>query len=121
MLYDLDVESSHGGVYRYRPHVETIIKLHNFASDPSSLYSVSYDGTIRGLDLHKQVFNQHFEMPEPLHEVIITDASFSPTNSSLFVGRSDGYVALIDFRQFANSYVQKVSYSFTMLCLRLSL
>jgi WD repeat-containing protein 76 len=104
----IDVDSTHGGVYRYRPHVETVIKLHSMEADPSSLISVSYDGTIRGLDLHQLAFSQHFEMPEPLHDVIITDASFySTAASSMLVGRSDGYVALIDFRQSASAYVRK--------------
>jgi WD40 repeat protein len=91
-------ESGNGGVFKFKPHVSNISKLHSWSTEPSKLYSVSYDGTIRFLDLNKEAFVLGFEAPEGLFDLSFNDASFSNDGHSIFVGRTDGKVGLVDLR-----------------------
>ena len=96
-------------MYKYRPHTETVIKLYSHPASSGILHSVSYDGTIRTLDMSHSAFISSFEAPESLSEMIFTDAAVSHGSySSAIVSRSDGFVALVDFRQSNNSYSWKV-------------
>eukprot|EP01035_Chromulina_nebulosa_P017693 gene17693-23283_t len=48
-LWDVDkTDVYNGGVYKYRPHVESIIRLHASNNEPSKIYSASYDDIIVG-------------------------------------------------------------------------
>ncbi len=108
------------GIYKYRPHVSSICHIYSHAHTPSFIHTVSYDGTVRGLDLNAQAFISRFEAPESQDDMWFTDAcefqepSTNPFSSSssgsgsaatsssenmLFVSRSDGFVSLIDFRK----------------------
>lgn len=106
-IWDVDSEltSGLGGVYRYNPHVSNIAGIHSWAQAPSKIYSVSYDGTIRYIDLEKESFSLAFTIPEDLNHVFLTDASFSTSDvNQVLVGRSDGQASLIDFRMKASQY-----------------
>eukprot|EP00605_Chrysophyceae_sp_TOSAG23-4_P001856 GSChrysophyteH1.ASY1.ANO1.2048.1 assembled CDS len=96
------------GVYKYRPHVGNLARIYCPTNSPSDIHTVSYDGTVRMLDLNKEVFIQRFRASEGLDEMYFTDAcEWIDTKSSgssneknlLFAVRSDGYLSLIDFRK----------------------
>ena len=108
-IWDVDSPvTGHGGVYRYRPHTETVIKLHSYSHEPSKLFSVSYDGTIRSIDLNHTAFTYVFEAPESVNDISYTDASFDNNNlNRVIIGTSHGTVNQIDFRQ-NNKYVSKI-------------
>ena len=103
-----DVKSSstgNGGVFKFKPHVGGITKLHAYANASSKVYSVSADGTIRFLDLGKEAFVLGFTAPEGLYDISFNDASFASDGNTVFVGKTDGKVGLVDFRsKSANSY-----------------
>lgn len=103
-----DVNSTttgNGGVFKFTPHVGGIIKLHAYDNDPSKLYSVSSDGTIRFLDLGKEAFVLGFTAPEGLNDVSFNDASFCSSGNTIYIGKTDGTVGLVDFRsKGANTY-----------------
>jgi WD40 repeat protein len=94
------------GIYKYQPHVGNICRLHSWYQNPSKLYSASYDGTIRFLDLEKEVLSLAFTAPEGLYEMAIVDAAFNDDGSTVYAGRNDGKVSLMDFRskQSVNGY-----------------
>jgi WD domain, G-beta repeat len=103
-----DVNSTatgNGGVFKFKPHVGGISKLHAYDNEPSKLYSVSSDGTIRFLDLGKEAFVLGFTAPEGLYDISFNDASFASDGNTVFLGKTDGTVGLVDFRsKGANSY-----------------
>ena len=103
-----DVRSTttgNGGVFKFKPHVAGITKLHAYTNEPSKLYSVSADGTIRFLDLNKEAFVLGFTAPEGLFDISFNDAHFASDGNTVFVGKTDGKIGLVDFRsKSANSY-----------------
>ena len=103
-----DVNSTtggNGGVFKFKPHVGGITKLHAYANEPSKLYSVSADGTIRFLDLGKEAFVLGFTAPEGLYDISFNDAHFASDGNTVFVGKTDGKIGLVDFRsKTANTY-----------------
>mgnify|MGYP002834586599 CR=1 FL=1 len=105
-LWDVDNnEVGVGGVVKYRYHVGNIARIFSFPSSPSEMHSVSYDGTIRSLDLNKDVFSCSFTAPEDIEDMYFQDACELHTGGSkVLVGRSDGYANLIDFRRSNKSY-----------------
>lgn len=105
-LWDVD-NTSVGveGVVKYKYHVGNIARIFSFAAAPSAMHSVSYDGTIRSLDLEKDVFSCSFTAPEGIEDMYYQDAcEMASGNSRVLVARSDGYVNLVDFRRSSKSY-----------------
>jgi WD40 repeat protein len=106
-IWDVDFTgtqgSSQGGIYKYRPHVEGITRLHSWPSDHTKLYSVSSDGTIRYLDVVKEVFALGFTAPENINDVSFLDACFNEDGNTVLLGRADGKVSLVDFRSRTSS------------------
>ena len=105
-VWDVDAGkgSDTGGVYRYCPHVEGVMKV---AVDPlssSRIYSASYDGTIKFTDVSKEAICVAFVAPEQISELSFTDAHFAWESSSIYIGRSDGQISLKDLRSKARSY-----------------
>ena len=99
-----------GGVWKYRPHVSAVCRIYSTSQTPSEITSVSYDGTVRSLDIDQQAFISRFSAPSDLGDLWFTDAweygggvrdisDSGSGNNKLFVSRSDGYACLIDFRQ----------------------
>jgi WD40 repeat protein len=62
------------GVYKYRPHVGNLARIYSTPSAVSNIHTVSYDGTVRMLDLHHSVFIEKFCAKEGLEEMWYTDA-----------------------------------------------
>jgi WD40 repeat protein len=96
---------NNNSVYKYRPHISNIINFHFTPEDLTKLYSVSYDGTIRRLDLEREAFSLAFEAPETLREMYFSDGSFSYSQpENVIVSKSSGFVSLIDFRASSTKY-----------------
>jgi WD40 repeat protein len=101
------------GVYKYSPHTANISTIHCHAADSNRIHTVSYDGTIRCLDISPgrsdptafDLVFRHVESDEDIRHFHYTDASFHPQNKSVcLVSRSDGRVSLVDFRASASEY-----------------
>lgn len=110
-LWDVDSKSTGvGGVFKYKPHVEGVNKIFCWENEPSKMYSCSYDGTIRVLDLNTNSFSLAFEAPEDYgDDIAFADVAFRESvNNVILIGRSDGTVALADLR--ANMNVNKNKY-----------
>jgi len=108
-VWDMDKSgaSSVDGIYKYRPHISNIAKICS-SLDPSAVYSTSYDGTIRYLDLNHNAFTTAFAAPEDLDAMYFTDASFCYDHSEcVYVSTSDGCIALIDLRASSSTYQSK--------------
>lgn len=117
-LWDVDAPSSANGrgdpdgIYKYHPHVSSVCNIHcnsNSVAD-SRVYTCSYDGTIRCLDVdgsRTSSFRLMFETPDDLADVIFSDVAFSPFHDhSVFIGRSDGKVGYKDLRTPVNGGYQ---------------
>jgi WD40 repeat protein len=67
-----------GGVFKYRPHVGNVARIFSYPTRPSGIHTVSYDGSVRVLDIEsdplKPAFAQRFCAPEGLEEMWFTDA-----------------------------------------------
>jgi hypothetical protein len=115
---DADTSSKAGpaateGVYTYSPHISNISNIHCHPEDSSIIRTVSYDGTIRCLDLSQgssepaafALAFRHPEKDDDIRHFYYTDAAFHSQNKSVcLVSRSDGCVSLIDFRASATEY-----------------
>jgi len=114
-LWNVDnFSDGNDGVLQYHLHNSNITRFHCFEEDYSKVYSASYDGTIRFLDVQAQAFLLAFEAPEAEIDnnqgVFTSDCFFMDshgsfgTSSSCLVGKSDGSVGLVDLRASTNSY-----------------
>lgn len=108
-IWDADFagsDSDNDGVYTYRPHISNIAKLDFSAVHDHRLYSTSYDGTVRFVDLASDGLVRAFESPETLRDMYFTDSCFLPNQpDNLLIAKSDGYVALADLRAGKDRYV----------------
>eukprot|EP01031_Cornospumella_fuschlensis_P029582 gene29582-35711_t len=97
-------EKDDGGVvYRYQVHSSNLMRLWCGQDSPSKLFSSSYDGTVRALDLEQEAFVNVFTSPEDRYNLYCTD--LSPLSShEVIVSKSDGSISLIDFRASSSSY-----------------
>lgn len=86
------------GVYKFYPHVSNVTSLHTWNSSLEKVFSTSYDGTVRCLDLHSESFLQTFSLESDIYEPMISDAAYLRDESSILLGMSDGNVSLIDSR-----------------------
>eukprot|EP01038_Epipyxis_sp_PR26KG_P004761 gene4761-6676_t len=87
------------GIYKYKPHVSNIAKIFASQTNPSKIFTVSYDGTIRSIDTQSKSFICEFEAPENLSDVYFTDCSFvNNLIDSAFISKSNGNISLVDFR-----------------------
>ena len=103
-------ESELDGVYKYHPHVSRIARIHAQPLQSTAIYSTSYDGTVRLFDVVKEQFVQVFGAPEGLSGVkfTFTDADFLYDEAEcMYIGSSDGYAALADFRASNSAYMWK--------------
>eukprot|EP01041_Mallomonas_annulata_P000431 gene431-771_t len=104
-LWDVDsLVADNDGVSMYRPHVSNIAAIHCWPQDFQKIWSVSYDGTIRFMDVHQQAFVLGFEAPEPITDIYFSDACFASDGHSILLGLSDGRIASVDTRQHAKTY-----------------
>ena len=58
-LWNVDAPASdeQAGVFKFRPHIAKVASMQYHPHDPAQLLTASHDGTIRNLDLTKQVFD----------------------------------------------------------------
>ena len=97
-IWDVDKsDSPGGGVYKYRPYRRNVIQFHSTSSDVMKLYSASYDGTIRMMDLAQQAFVLAFEDTVD-DRSYFSDVDFNSNGDGALIGRSDGSVGYVDFR-----------------------
>jgi WD repeat-containing protein 76 len=86
------------GVYKFYPHVSNVTSLHTWSSSLEKVFSTSYDGTVRCLDLHSESFLQTFSLESDIYEPMISDAAYLRDEASILLGMSDGNVSLVDTR-----------------------
>ena len=93
--------------------MRNVANIRSWANDASKVYSTSYDGTIRFIDLERESFCQCIEAPDDLGDIMFSDTAFSPYDShSILVGRSDGHLCLVDLRESQNhSHSRRHSHS----------
>ena len=114
-VWDVDKygASSVDGIYKYRPHISNIAKIccsspATSSSSSAMVYTTSYDGTIRHLDLNHDAFTTVFAAPEDIEAMYFTDASFCYDHSEcVYVSTSDGCIAFIDLRASSSVYQSK--------------
>lgn len=88
---------SSGAVYRYQPHSSSIMRL-CFSQSSPVLQSLSYDGSLRALDLQAERWLRAFQSPDA-DDAYLTDACWMKDSSHcVLVSRSDGAVGLVDSR-----------------------
>mmetsp|Transcript_471 Transcript_471/g.785 ORF Transcript_471/g.785 Transcript_471/m.785 type:complete len:574 (+) Transcript_471:11-1732(+) len=114
-LWNVDnFQDGNDGVLPYHLHNSNITRFNCFEEDSSRMYSASYDGTIRCLDVQVHAFLLAFVAPETRQDdnrgLYTSDCFFLDshgsfgTASSCLVGKSDGSVGLVDLRASASSY-----------------
>ena len=76
------------GVYKYRPHIANITSLNCWTSSANKIYSTSYDGTVRCLDIHSEQFDNTYVVEGELFEseAMIHDAAYLRDGSTLLLG-----------------------------------
>ncbi|XP_075931173.1 WD repeat-containing protein 76 isoform X1 [Petromyzon marinus] len=96
-----DLDSSPGeaaAVTLFRPHVDRVSCLCFPPTQPTHLYSSSFDDSLRCADLHHGVFDEVYAGESNEH-VGLTSFDFQAEDgASLLVGRRDGAVELVDCR-----------------------
>uniref|UniRef100_S4RY24 WD repeat-containing protein 76 n=1 Tax=Petromyzon marinus TaxID=7757 RepID=S4RY24_PETMA len=96
-----DLDSSPGeaaAVTLFRPHVDRVSCLCFPPTQPTHLYSSSFDDSLRCADLHHGVFDEVYAGESSEH-VGLTSFDFQAEDgASLLVGRRDGAVELVDCR-----------------------
>lgn len=110
-IWDVDSKTTGvGGVFKYKPHIEGVNKIFCWKNEPSKIYSCSYDGTLRFLDLQRNSFTLAMETPEDYaDDIAFSDVCFQESvNNVVLFGRSNGTVALADLR--VNSTLSKNKY-----------
>jgi WD40 repeat protein len=90
-------------IYRYKPHISNIMKFSFTDDDEYKLFSFSYDGTIRCLDLQKEVFS--LMLYDDFSDGYLTDGTLLIENHlNALIAKSTGMVSLVDFRASKDSY-----------------
>ncbi|KAF9425230.1 hypothetical protein BGZ94_007729 [Podila epigama] len=84
-------------VYSYKAHARTLSSLQYSPTDPTKLFSTSYDGSIRYLDLVKQQFLESYVVPSGVDDHL-GSISMDSSGNSLWFADSDGGVSLKDIR-----------------------
>lgn len=100
----------------FRPHASCINVVQFHPSKPSNLFTTSYDGTIRCMDLEKQHFEQVFATDDGVgddswlqHSTLVGDAQ------SMLLGNSVGDVSRVDLK--TNKLVWKAEAHESKVCL----
>ena len=86
------------GVYHYRPHMQSVSSLYIPPHTPEVLWSTSYDGTMRRMDIEREAFVEAYRIPEELGEDSFHDAAFSDGGVVAFLGCRSGEVIAMDVR-----------------------
>lgn len=79
MLCQVDAPGN-TGVFGFKPHVDKIASMQYAPANPALLYSASHDGTIRCLDIQKQIFDLVVATGDDFTDSGFTCASISPVD-----------------------------------------
>ncbi|XP_052797921.1 WD repeat-containing protein 76-like isoform X2 [Mya arenaria] len=98
-IWDVESEESSesDGVVCYCPHSRPICGLEFPVFATHSVYTCSYDGSLRHGDLYKEVFDEVYSLPG-----VLRNFSFTSPNTML-VSQNTGRVALVDTRTASTS------------------
>jgi len=99
------------GVYMYYPHVRHVTSMHTWRSSLDKVYSTSYDGSVRCLDLSSESFLQIFSLEGDIYDQSISDATYLSDESSILLGMSDGNVSLVDSRSSVKAWEKQFQLS----------
>lgn len=108
-LWDVDKSniSELDGIYKYKPHISNIAKIHSSKHHPAIIYSTSYDCTIRRFDMNHEAFMNAFTSPD-FDELYYTDACFDHEHEDcLYIATSNGCIGFIDLKASNSSYQWK--------------
>ncbi|KAF3832415.1 hypothetical protein F7725_026080 [Dissostichus mawsoni] len=98
-LWKLGGDWGDGGVLLFRPHTRPVSCLAFSRAQPTHLLSLSYDGSLRCMDVEKAVFDEVF-----IEDDLRTFDFLSHDCSTLLVGNWNGEVAIVDRRTPGNSH-----------------
>ncbi|KAF8983140.1 hypothetical protein BGZ46_010805 [Entomortierella lignicola] len=84
-------------VYSYQAHTRTLSSMQYSPTDPTKLFTTSYDGSVRYLDLVKQKFMESYVV-EPDASEHIGSISMDSNGQLLWFADNDGAVTLKDIR-----------------------
>ncbi|RVE74740.1 hypothetical protein OJAV_G00025010 [Oryzias javanicus] len=99
-LWNLSGVWGDDGVLLFEPHTRPVGCMAFSTARPSQLLSLSYDGSLRCMDVEKAVFDDVYDIDDGLK----TFAFMSPDCSTLVVGDWYGEVAIVDRRTPGNSH-----------------
>ncbi|XP_034052542.1 WD repeat-containing protein 76 isoform X3 [Gymnodraco acuticeps] len=98
-LWKLGGDWGDDGVLLFRPHTRPVSCLAFSRAQPTHLLSLSYDGSLRCMDVEKAVFDEVF-----IEDDLRTFDFLSHDCSTLLVGNRNGEVAIVDRRTPGNSH-----------------
>lgn len=84
-------------VYSYKAHSRSLSSMQYSPTDTTKLFTTSYDGSVRYLDLVKQQFLEAYVVPRDVNEHL-GSVSIDSTGNHLWFADSDGGVSLKDVR-----------------------
>jgi len=93
-LWKVGSSKKEAGVVSFHPHANVVSGLMFGATNPNKLYSCSYDGRIRMLDLQKQAFDEIYQTNEDRFYVM----DFIKNSENFYISSSEGFVRKIDPR-----------------------
>nr|XP_039259939.1 WD repeat-containing protein 76-like [Styela clava] len=94
-LWNPDLNDSNNGTYMFQPHINPISCLKFSETNSKKLYSCSYDGQLRCMDLEKSVFEKAFINDEYWE---MSGLDFLEPDHTIIVSRSDGNLSIVDTR-----------------------
>ncbi|CAM9988450.1 unnamed protein product, partial [Phaeothamnion confervicola] len=83
--------------FMFRPHTGAVSRLQYAPSDPNRLFSTSYDGTVRALDVNRGEFFQMYATDED-DGTYLTYSDFAAGGNVMYVSDDAGAVSALDFR-----------------------
>ncbi|XP_072236380.1 WD repeat-containing protein 76 [Leuresthes tenuis] len=99
-LWNLGGDWGHDGVLLFEPHTRPVGCMAFSRARPTELLSLSYDGSLRCMDVEKAVFDNVYDIDDGLK----TFAFMSHDCSTLVVGNWYGEVSIVDRRTPGNSH-----------------
>ncbi|KAF9898209.1 hypothetical protein BX616_004338, partial [Lobosporangium transversale] len=91
---ELDEEPN---IYSYKAHTRTLSSMQYSPTDPTKLFTTSYDGSVRYLDLVKQKFMESYVVSPDVSDHL-GSISIDSTGQQLWLADNDGAVTLKDIR-----------------------
>uniref|UniRef100_A0A673BKQ1 WD repeat-containing protein 76 n=2 Tax=Sphaeramia orbicularis TaxID=375764 RepID=A0A673BKQ1_9TELE len=99
-LWSVESDWGHDGVLLFEPHTRPVGCMAFSTAQPTHLLSLSYDGSLRCMDVEKAVFNDVYDTADGLK----TFSFMSDDCLSLLVGNWYGEVAVVDRRTPGNTH-----------------